>query len=323
MHNDILDSIKARLYDMKYTPFLASYVFFFVYFNAKLFLIFFDPNITTEYKIEMLSYDDVCHWKPIVGALLYTLIFPFFQIYFYSAKLWFDKKLNERKQAIEKQTLLSVEDSIEIRYTAKKLQDELDEYIKKYEQTKKDYDEYKTRLETEYIDKSKELESSFEERVIKDTEKLKNELIEAQKKVADRGGEIERLQKQVVDLESKVNQIPKYASATSTVQPKSGLEKIVSEAQNKQDDEFKRLLNSLEEDEKVILKSFFETDSKMNKNSFKDWILKNKQMQKVTSEKAIQSLVSKIIVLDEYGEVSLTELGLRVVDELFREGNNK
>ena len=44
----------------------------------------------------------------------------------------------------------------------------------------------------------------------------------------------------------------------------------------------------LEEDEKIILKSFFETDSKMNKSSFKDLFLKNKQMQKVTAEKAIQ-----------------------------------
>jgi len=44
----------------------------------------------------------------------------------------------------------------------------------------------------------------------------------------------------------------------------------------------------LEEDEKIILKSFFETDSKMNKSSFKDFVLKNKQMQKVTAEKAIQ-----------------------------------
>lgn len=182
MHNDIKDSIKARLYDMKYTPFLASYVFFFIYFNAKLFLIFFDPNITTECKIEMLSYDMVNKYKPLWCALGYTLVFPFFQIGFYSAKVWFDKKMNERKQKIEEQTLLSLEESKEIRYTAKKLQDELDEYIKKYEQTKKEYDEYKSRLENEYQDKNKKLEITFEDRVTKDTEKLKSELIEAQKK---------------------------------------------------------------------------------------------------------------------------------------------
>lgn len=318
MHNDIKDSIKARLYDMKYTPFLASYVFFFVYFNAKLFLIFFDPNITTTSKIEMLSYDDVCHWKPIVGALFYTLVFPFFQIGFYGAKVWFDKKMNERKQKIEEQALLSVEESKDIRYAAKKLQDELDEYIKKYEQTKKEYDEYKSRLEKEYQEKNKKLESTFEDRVADATEKLKNELIEAQKIAADRGGKIEQLKKQVASLEIKVNQPVKFVPSVSNEQSKTTLEEMVNDVQNKQNEEFQKLTTSLGEDEKIILKSFYETDSKMNKNNFKEWVLKNKDMQKVTSEKAIQSLVGKKVLLEHYDNVSLTALGLKVVDELFR-----
>lgn len=136
--------------------------------------------------------------------------------------------------------------------------------------------------------------------------------------MADRGGEIEQLKKQVANLEIKANQTPKYATTPSKEEPKNDLIKMVDERQNKQDAEFQKLISSLEEDEKIILKSFYETDSKMNKNSFKDRILKNKNMQKVTSEKAIQSLARKNVVLDQYGDVSLTELGLRVVDELFR-----
>ena len=56
MLNEIKDSIKARLYDMKYTPFLASYFFFFIYFNAKLFLVFFDSRLSVQNKIDILSY---------------------------------------------------------------------------------------------------------------------------------------------------------------------------------------------------------------------------------------------------------------------------
>ena len=56
MLKETQNSIKARLYDMKYTPFLASYSFFFVYFNAKLFLIFFDSSLSVQNKIDMLSY---------------------------------------------------------------------------------------------------------------------------------------------------------------------------------------------------------------------------------------------------------------------------
>lgn len=41
-------------------------------------------------------------------------------------------------------------------------------------------------------------------------------------------------------------------------------------------------------------------------------------MKKVISEKAIQSLASKTMVLDKYSDISLTELGLKLVYELFR-----
>jgi hypothetical protein len=49
------------------------------------------------------------------------------------------------------------------------------------------------------------------------------------------------------------------------------------------------LINSLSEDEKIILKAFYESDNKIHRDTFKDNILKNHKMQKVTSEKAILS----------------------------------
>ena len=319
MYNDIKDSIKSRLYDMKYTSFLASYVFFFVYFNAKLFLIFFDPNITADCKIEMLSYDDVCHWKPIVGALFYTLIFPFFQIGFYSAKLWFDKQMNTRKQKIEEDTLLTQKESIDLRYASKKLQDELDEYIKKYEQTKKEYDEYKTRLEIEYKDKNKKLESTFEDRVTKDTEKLKSELIEAQKKVADRGGEIEQLKKQVASLETKVNQTPKYATTPLKEEPKNDLEKMVDNSQNKQDEEFQKIIVSLGEDEKTVLKIIYDNNvSYSPKEQYIQKILKGNTMKRVKVESILKGFENKkILEFNNIGYCDTTEIGKKLILELF------
>lgn len=119
MHNDIKESIKIRLYDMKYTPFLASYTFFFIYFNAKLFLIFFDSELTTSLKIDMLSYDMIDKWIPLYWALAYVLVFSFFQLGFYSTKLWFDKNMDmikQIKQKIEAQILYNGKRSK--RYTA-------------------------------------------------------------------------------------------------------------------------------------------------------------------------------------------------------------
>ncbi len=316
MHNDIKDSIKARLYDMKYTPFLTSYIFFFLYFNAKLFLMFFDPNMATNDKIELLSYDMVDKYTPLWWALGYTLVFPLAQAGFYYVTLQYRRLMNWIQQQIQDKTPLLQEKANEILRENANLQLDLDKKIEELDNVKKRFENKEQSLVKKYEEKTKELESSFNVKLDKETEKLKSELIEAQKKVADRSGEIEQLKKQIDNLETKVNQ----TSKPTQEDPKNGLTKMVEDAQNKKDEEFQKLISSLEEDEKIILKSFFETDSKMNKSSFKDLVLKNKQMQKVTAEKAIQSLVGRKVVLEKYGDVSLTELGLKVVDKLFKEG---
>lgn len=318
MHNDINDSIKARLYDMKYTPFLASYVFFFVYFNAKLFLIFFDLNFSVQNKIDMLSYDMINYLYPVIGALIYTLIFPLVQAGFYYVALQYRRFMNFIQQQIQDKTPLLQEKANEILRENANLQLDLDKKIEELDNVKKRFETKEQSLVKKYEEKTKELENSFSSKLEKEIEKLKYELIEAQKKVSDRGEEIEQLKKQVTNSETKVNKTPKNTSRPIQEKQKNDLTKILEDSQNKQNEEFQKLIASLDEDEKIILKSFFETDSKINKNSFKDWILKNKQMQKVTAEKAIHSLVGRKVVLDQYGEVSLTELGLRVVDELFR-----
>ena len=73
MHTEFTNSIKARLYDLKYTPFLSSFTFLWIYFNAKLLLIFFDDNLSVKEQIDMMSYSDVLICKPFVYALGYTM----------------------------------------------------------------------------------------------------------------------------------------------------------------------------------------------------------------------------------------------------------
>ena len=309
MLNEIKDSIKARLYDMKYTPFLASYSFFFVYFNAKLFLIFFDSSLSVQNKIDMLSYDMVNYCYPIAGALIYTLIFPFFQIGFYSAKLWFDKQMNSLKQKIEKQTLLSTEESQYIRFANKKLQDELDDYIKRFEQTKKEYEDYKVKLEEEYQTKKDSLDSSFKERVNEANKNLNLELYSANSVIVDKATEIENLQQQIVTLTKEKENLQKSKEIKNISNKISNNEETIS---------LDTIIQTLNDDEKIVLETFFQNDSNMDKNKFKNILFDIKKMQKVTSEKAIQSLISKRILEDNSLYVILTSLGLELVDKLFR-----
>lgn len=182
MHNDIKDTIRTRLYDMKYTPFLASYVFFFGYFNAKLFLIFFDSNITTDCKIEMLSYDMVDKLTPLLWALGYTLVFPVAQAGFYYVTLQYRRLMNWIQQLIQDKTPLLQKKANEILRENANLQLELDKKIEELDTVKKRFETKEQNLIKQYEEKTKELESAFEDRVVQDTAKLKSELIEAQKK---------------------------------------------------------------------------------------------------------------------------------------------
>lgn len=51
MDNDFKDSVKARLWDYKYTPFLSAYVFSWLYWNSKLILIFTSSKLSIEKKL--------------------------------------------------------------------------------------------------------------------------------------------------------------------------------------------------------------------------------------------------------------------------------
>lgn len=78
------------------------------------------------------------------------------------------------------------------------------------------------------------------------------------------------------------------------------------------------IIQTLNDDEKIVLETFFQNDSNMDKNKFKNILFDIKKMQKVTSEKTIQSLISKRILEDNSLYVILTSLGLELVDKLFR-----
>lgn len=115
MDNDLKDSIKARLYDFKYTPFLASYTFFWLYYNAKLMLIFLSGKLSIQSKIDMLAYDTVNFITPLIFASLYTLVFPIFTLGFYYVTLWYKKNMSKIKQTMEDDTPLTQEEANNIK----------------------------------------------------------------------------------------------------------------------------------------------------------------------------------------------------------------
>ena len=159
MHKDIKDSIKARLYDVKYTPFLASYSFAWLFFNAKLFLIFFSSMKATE-KIDTLSYNDIVYIKPLLFALLYTLIFPLATAGFYYVTLQYKRLMNYIQQKIQDVTPLPQEQANKIIRENSNLITEHDSAIKALNEAKERFEENEQKL----IRENKEVKDLFETR---------------------------------------------------------------------------------------------------------------------------------------------------------------
>lgn len=115
MEKDLKDSIKARLYDFKYTPFLSSYIFSWIYFNSKLILIFTAPKLSVEKKIEMLSWSQINYKIPLYFALAYVFIFPIATAIFYAVTLLYKALMNWIQQKIQDKTPLPLEQAKGIR----------------------------------------------------------------------------------------------------------------------------------------------------------------------------------------------------------------
>jgi hypothetical protein len=195
MLNSIIDSTKARLYDIKYIPFSSSYLIAWVYFNAKAILIFFDN------KLEVL------------------------------------------------------------------------------ETIKKDYNKFKTQLNNDYNEKKPT--DYFDTKILESTNNLQEQSAEYKKDLSD----------------------------------------MVMQSNNQTKKKYTSLISSLSKEDKQIIKLFFENDKEV-KDTFKDNALQKLNMQKTTTEKILRSLISKDILKEESMYVQLTDIGLEMANNLFKENTN-
>ncbi len=153
------------------------------------------------------------------------------------------------------------------------------------------------------------LDSSFDNRVKEANERLDLELHSANSVIVDKATEIENLQQQIVTLTKEKENLQKSKEIKNSSNKVNNKEETIS---------LDTIIQTLNDDEKIVLETFFQNDSNMDKNKFKNILLDIKKMQKVTSEKTIQSLISKRILEDNSLYVILTGFGLEIVDKLFR-----
>ncbi|MGE4399780.1 MAG: hypothetical protein AB7D29_09695 [Campylobacterales bacterium] len=118
MVNDLKDSIKAKLYDFNYTPFMSSFVISWIVINHKYLLIFFADGVELREKIGLLNsislLSDSClnfFIYPLGFALFYVYIYPLAAQKFYEYTLERSRELKEAKRKVENETPLTLEES--------------------------------------------------------------------------------------------------------------------------------------------------------------------------------------------------------------------
>ncbi len=102
--NEMSDSLKAKLYDIRYSPFLISFIISFIIYNYRFLMILFAGNIDLDIKFDRLDKEGV----GIVGllvpfgtAIFYTGIYPLFGNWLYEVTLKYKNDAKKRKVKAE------------------------------------------------------------------------------------------------------------------------------------------------------------------------------------------------------------------------------
>ncbi len=139
MLSDITNSIKAKLYDFTYTPFMSSMIISWIILNHKYLLIYFGNSKLNEKLTHLNEYDFSASifgqmipyamnvWFPILFGLFYVFAYPWASERFYKYTLERTKALKEIKQKIEDVTPVTQEEARQIRQDITRLTVERDE----------------------------------------------------------------------------------------------------------------------------------------------------------------------------------------------------
>lgn len=320
---DLKDSIKARLYDMKYTPFLASYIFFWVYFNAKQILIFTTDKLSINDKIDMLSYGAINVVTPLYYALAYTLVLPIFTAGFYYVTLQYRRLMNYIKQKIEDVTPLPQKEANEIKSENANLRIELDEKIDELSKAKFRFETKEKSLIEEYATKTTKLEESYTKKLEADTKDLKAQLHKANTTITDKNTEIQQRNENIKSLntrlkvfEDKENKKANFGleNAVEDTRKTTGLDTLVKQINKDKDD----LISNLSNDEKTILQIIYSDDIAMsNSDDYINKLIKNDGFKRVKVQALLSSLVNKEILSLNSGYYDTTDKGRKIILELF------
>ncbi|MDD5716967.1 MAG: hypothetical protein PHW64_04115 [Sulfuricurvum sp.] len=306
MFNGIKDSIKAKLYDFAYTPFMSSYVISWILFNHKYLLVYFSGS-TLDNKLQYL---EKCHIEflfPLYIALIYVFIYPALALIFYYATLWYNKQSMAIKQRIEDETPVTQEQARELKHEHYKLADERDKALDKLKEKEKEH--------TEVLENAlKPLQNEIE--AYKVAANVSNTMIDSLK--AEREDMIMQhdtatntYKKTISELEQQITnlKLPAYVVANDPVILKEPIKNIPIP-----------LASTPKEDDRTkILRFFYESNYKTKlRSNVLDAIVDTTKMARPKATIILADLIKENILLsDQYDYISITDIGNKTLLNLF------
>lgn len=306
MLDNIKDSIKAKLYDFAYTPFMSSFLISWIILNHKYLLIYFGDS-TLEKKLMHLSVYHIEFLYPLYIALIYVFIYPAFALGFYYATLFYNKWSKWVKQKIEDETPIPQEEARKIRADITRLSDEKDDTLIKLGKKEQEYkDTLFTALQplrdeiTLLNDKSTKSAEETQS-LLREVESLNSQLGQANKMLDIKIEQCDELQKKVEELTSQLSAV---GVVNATVQA-GGTQLNSSVATMIPDDEFLKVVQ--------YLHGPYDTAYETN---ILDTMYKEHNIPKAVTRNILNDLISQeILTKNSINQIQITpDGGLKLVD---------
>lgn len=315
MFNDLKDSVKAKLYDYAYTPFMSSLLISWMLINHKYLLIYF-TNYDLGKKLTLLKeYDFTFHtpwfnvpcamniWVPILFGLFYVYGYPRISKEFYEYTLKRTKDLKGIKQSIEDETPLTRAEAREIRKLASILEEEKDKALRSL--SKRD-EEWQLKLDNTIGDmnvklvglnsdvvaatvKITELETERDD-LLKNKENILTQLIQSKESLNAAHSAFEQ---QKIEIEQLKNQ-----GTLASFIPTKKVVKNNSNQTIKNSDGYKKVMQYLHD--------YFDSTSETQLLSA---IGNHAQIGKTVARQILNSMIDDNILVNELGIIKMTKDG--------------
>lgn len=269
--DEFIKSIKEKLNDLTYSPFMSSFTISLIYWNHKYLLIYFG-NEKLDTKLRLMSmYTEqpfiinginIIHPQimiPIIIALLYVFVYPIIGIVFSATTLLYKSLAKYVEQLINKIILIDKNDEKELIKKIDELQTKEEENQLYRVKMREKIEEYEKIIQSKDAEIKNQNEGHLEETITaqkefdrnhKEIHELNTKLIEAKNEINSKGERIDNLNQEINMLKDSKEDITKYKDEeiNRIIGEKEIIIKNLEEEINKQMDEKAMEVHRLQEE---------------------------------------------------------------------------